>query len=262
MIENTPMFKIPAGDSRPRWVRIGILSATISNQMNGFSIIVTGTSNFGSNVPGMDIIQVSTRGGLNFQVYTLVPADRFTTTYGYRTVGSNVEIWIKDEQYSYEKTCVVTLAVDQSLNSGMQVGVLDTQYSQPTGFTRVIQINRFVSFNLDWLNKQYIEPISPFYGLINVAENDCFRIRCVSSVGEGPRVVYREFSITGFGEEKAKGKTIRILHRTSRDEDPPAVAAILRVKDKNNVVIDTYELKDKSFVDCYIDDLNKFYFMR
>lgn len=143
-VENVPMIRIPEGNERSRWILIGILTTNITNRMNGFSAIITGTSGFGSNIPGMDIIQVSTRGGLNFKVYVLIPAGMPVTTYGYRTNGAYTEIWIKEDPYSYEKNCVVTLAKDLYNGSGMQYGVLATQYVQPSGFTAVTAVNQFV----------------------------------------------------------------------------------------------------------------------
>jgi len=144
-IENVPMFRIPAGSERSRWIHIGNLTTNITNLMNGFSAIVTGTSDFGSNVPGMDIIQVSTRGGLSFKVYVLIPGGKYITTYGYRTSGVYTEIWIKEGPFSYEKTCIVTMAKDLYNGNEMQYGVLGVQYTQPSGFTEVTVRNQFVT---------------------------------------------------------------------------------------------------------------------
>jgi len=144
-IENVPMFKIPVGSDRERWVLIGKLTTNITNRMNGFSVIITGTSDFGGNVPGMDIIQVSTRGVLSFKVYVLIPGSQPVTTYGYRVYGAFTEIWIQEGPHSYEKNCIVTLAKDLYNGDNMEYGVLGQQYVKPSGFTEVTTINRVVT---------------------------------------------------------------------------------------------------------------------
>jgi len=251
-IENTPMFKIPQGDERERWVKIGRVTTNITNLINGFSVLITGTSNFDNNVPGTDIIQLSTRGGLNFQVYTLIPGGNPVTNYGYRLNGTNTEIWINDTLWSYEKTCIVLMAKDSVLGSNMQVGTLETVYTNaPAGFIPISNISRFVLFGSHWQGKETLIPP----GKIDVRVHDCFRISPGISTGVDSRAVNDQFDIVGTNEASVRGKTIRILNDAKYGNAP----ATLRVTAGNGSF--TYVLPQNRFVDCFIDSLNKFYFM-
>jgi hypothetical protein len=244
------MFAITEGDNRQRWIRIGILTTAIGNLMNGLSFIITGTSNFGDNTPGMDIVQVSTRGGIKLQAYTLVPSSTPQTTYGYRNVGGNTEIWIHEGPYNYEKNCVVTFA--RNGTGTAQFGILTTQYTQPLspGLT-LINTNRYaLQFDTSWqgTNTQHGGPVANPTDIDVSAAHNCIRI---STTVNG-----RFFRIIGNTNQAIRGKTFRIVNT-----NPGATGGVDAhvIITSGGIIITTLIIPPNCFGDVYVDGTGRVY---
>jgi hypothetical protein len=241
------MFTIPEGDNRLRWIRIGVLTTAIGSQMNGISMIITGTSNFGNNAPGMDIIQVSTRGGLNFQVYTMIPAGQPETIYGWRVSGANTEIWIQEGVYSYEKNCIVNLA--RNGNAAAQVGILTTQYSAPSGFTPITIINRYaLDFSTLWQGTASLTGGVSANTPVNIdisSANNCIRL-----ASNGSNVYYR---VVGNTEPRVRGKTFRFVNTGNAD-------ALFAVVSGGGLTSLMLVISSSRFADVYVDGTGALYY--
>ncbi len=123
-------FEIPKGDSRKRWVKIADFATNIGLSINGMQIKIYGTIRFGSNRPGFDIVEASTRGGMNI---TILGFNHTSNTenqrYGYvNNPNGRTELWIEQESYNYRTTVEVTNVID------CKIGLLAMQYERPEGF--------------------------------------------------------------------------------------------------------------------------------
>ena len=126
-------FEIPQGDSRKRWVKIAELTTDIGLSINGMQIKIYGTIKYGSNRPGFDIVEASTRGGMNI---TILGFNHTSNTenqrYGYvNNPNGKTELWIEQESYNYRSTVEITNVID------CKIGLLTMQYEKPVGYIEI-----------------------------------------------------------------------------------------------------------------------------
>lgn len=126
-------FSISANDNTVNYVKIAELTTNIGSGENGLVLYVNGIANFGDNMPGMDIVQVSTRGSVSLKVYKVIPSIREGIQYGYvnNATTRKTEIWIKRDAYNYGVNIIVAQSRDAT------VGILTTQSTEPSGITYV-----------------------------------------------------------------------------------------------------------------------------
>jgi phage-related tail fiber protein len=130
-------FSLPQNGASTSWVKIAELTTNIGSGENGLILYVNGVSDFGNNVPGVDILQVSTRGSVGLNVYRLIPSGSNDITYGYVNNGATgkTEIWLKRDAYNYGVNIIV------ANNRNATVGNLLTQGTEPSGITYVTKQN-------------------------------------------------------------------------------------------------------------------------
>ncbi len=123
-------FEIPKGDRRPRWVKIADFATDIGLSINGMQIKIYGTIRFGSNRPGFDIVEASTRGGMNITILGFNhTSNAENQRYGYvNNPNGRTELWIEQEPYNYRTTVEVTNVID------CKIGLLAMQYERPAGY--------------------------------------------------------------------------------------------------------------------------------
>lgn len=112
--EKVDEFIIPISSSQVVWYKIGELDTDIGYGHNNLILLVSGVSDYGNNKPGVDMVQVSTRGGVSVDVYSLVPPGTRGQTYCYRnnaTTGKT-EIWVRRDTYTHETHFAVLNAVN------------------------------------------------------------------------------------------------------------------------------------------------------
>lgn len=97
-------FIVPRSSSQVVWYKIGELDTDIGSGENNLILLVSGVGSLGNNKPGVDIVQVSTRGSVSVDVYSLVAPGVRRQTYCYRNKATTgkTEIWVKRDAYTYE----------------------------------------------------------------------------------------------------------------------------------------------------------------
>lgn len=96
---------------------------------SGVVLIVTGVSNYGSNTPGSDIVQFSTRGSINLSAKELTYSKARGVTYGYvnNSTTNKVELWEKVNSYTYNQTISVIGEIKGgTVGRWIYVNILDT----------------------------------------------------------------------------------------------------------------------------------------
>lgn len=126
-------FEIPQGDSRRRWVKIAEFTTNLTGGDNRIQMRIYGTIRYGSNKPGMDMIEISTRGGMNISIYAFNhTANNDNQRYGYvnRTDG-RTELWIDQGTYNY-RSKVEIINADNCV-----VKLFEIKYEQPAGLVAI-----------------------------------------------------------------------------------------------------------------------------
>lgn len=126
-------FSLPANGSSTSYVKIAELTTNIGAGENGLILYLNGVSDLGNNMPGVDVLQVSTRGSVNLKVYRLIPSGTNDVSYGYVNNGSTgkTEIWLKRDAYNYGVNIIVANARNATY------GNLLTQDTEPSGIVYV-----------------------------------------------------------------------------------------------------------------------------
>ena len=126
-------FEIPQGDNRRRWVKIAEFSTNLTGDNNRIQMRIYGTIRYGSNKPGMDMIEISTRGGMNISIYAFNhTANNENQRYGYvNKSNGRTEFWIDQGAYNY-RTKVEIINVDNC-----EVKLFEIKYEQPAGLVAV-----------------------------------------------------------------------------------------------------------------------------
>lgn len=120
-------FEIPQGDNRRRWVKIAEFSTNLTGGDNRIQIRIYGTIRYGSNKPGMDMIEISTRGGMNISIYAFNhTANNDNQRYGYvNRADGRTELWIDQGTYNY-RSKVEIITADNCV-----VKLFEIKYEQP-----------------------------------------------------------------------------------------------------------------------------------
>jgi hypothetical protein len=115
---------------------VGELTTDIRAGENNLTLLVSGVSNFASNKPGVDVVQISTRGGVSVDVYSLTTPGLRSQTYGYvnNTSTGKTEIWVKRDSYTYETHFAVLNVYD---DYGATYGNLASSSTEPSGIVYV-----------------------------------------------------------------------------------------------------------------------------
>ena len=126
-------FSLPANGSSTSYVKIAELTTNIGAGENGLILYLNGVSDLGYNMPGVDVLQVSTRDSVNLKVYRLIPSGTNDVSYGYVNNGSTgkTEIWLKRDAYNYGVNIIVANARNATY------GNLLTQDTEPSGIVYV-----------------------------------------------------------------------------------------------------------------------------
>lgn len=126
-------FEIPQGDNRKRWVKIAEFPSNIGSGVNRMQIRIYGTVRYGLNKPGMDMIEISTRGGMNISIYAFNhTANNENHKYGYvNKSNGRTELWIDQNSYNY-RSKVEIINVDNC-----DVKLFEILYERPAGFVAV-----------------------------------------------------------------------------------------------------------------------------
>ena len=126
-------FEIPQGDNRRRWVKIAEFSTNLTGGDNRIQMRIYGTIRYGSNKPGMDMIEISTRGGMNISIYAFNhTANNDNQRYGYvNRADGKTELWIDQNAYNY-RSKVEIITADNCV-----VKMFEIKYEQPAGFVVV-----------------------------------------------------------------------------------------------------------------------------
>lgn len=106
------IYTFSSGWGVVRYVKIAELTTNIGVKTNNFQAEITGNSDFGYNITGVDFVQASTRGGSKVTVNT-INSTSTSNVYGYvvnETTGKT-EIWVKLNRWNYEGRMVVTNTV-------------------------------------------------------------------------------------------------------------------------------------------------------
>ena len=126
-------FEIPQGESRRRWVKIAEFPTNVGSGVNRIQMLIYGTIRYGLNKPGMDMIEISTRGGMNISIYAFNhTANNENQRYGYvNKPNGRTEFWIDQGAYNY-RTKVEIVNVDNC-----EVKLFEIKYEQPAGLVAV-----------------------------------------------------------------------------------------------------------------------------
>ncbi|UQZ34615.1 hypothetical protein C2I18_14430 [Paenibacillus sp. PK3_47] len=145
------VYRLGSGPAEASYVKIAEMTTTINSSGNGLTLTVEGNSSFGTNRPGSDLLQMSTRasGGSALEIIPLTIAQTDSNNmanYGLvvnATTGLT-ELWMERKGYNH----ATKITVGQKWNNigVLNVGILATQSTAPTGFTKV---NRTVFLNQD-----------------------------------------------------------------------------------------------------------------
>lgn len=126
-------FEIPQGDNRRRWVKIAEFPTNITGGDNRIQMRIYGTVRYGLNKPGMDMIEISTRGGMNISIYAFnYTANNETQKYGYvNKSNGRTEFWIEQNAYNYRSKVEVVTA------DNCDIKLFEIKYERPAGFVAV-----------------------------------------------------------------------------------------------------------------------------
>lgn len=126
-------FEIPQGDNRRRWVKIAEFPTNVTGGDNRIQMRIYGTIRYGSNKPGMDMIEISTRGGMNISIYAFNHnANNDNQRYGYvNKSNGRTEFWIEQNTYNYSSK-VEIVNVDNC-----DVKLFEIKYERPAGLVVV-----------------------------------------------------------------------------------------------------------------------------
>ena len=130
---NDVKFTIPQGYNKPRFIKIGELNTSIGYGTNCMQIKIYGTVKYGSNKPGFDVIEVSSRGGINITVSSFNHTN-INDNYKYGYVNKSdgkTEIWIEQGTYTYRSTVEVKNIIN------CKVGLLEMQENRPNGLVYI-----------------------------------------------------------------------------------------------------------------------------
>lgn len=106
---------------------------SFSGQGNS-TFLITCTGDFGSNILGSYIVNISNRGGARMYVRELIPDGSNSTTFGYYISGSYIYFGLSNASYSGE--CSVT-PLNISSNSRHEAGNYKNDSTIPSGWTPV-----------------------------------------------------------------------------------------------------------------------------
>lgn len=98
------------------------------------TFLITCTGNYGSNILGSYIVNISNRGGARMYVRELIPDGSNSTTFGYYISGSYIYFGFSNSSFSGE--CSVT-PLNISSNSGHETGNYKNDSTIPSGWTPV-----------------------------------------------------------------------------------------------------------------------------
>ena len=126
-------FEIPQGDNRRRWVKIAEFPTNVGSGDNRIQMRIYGTIRYGSNKPGMDMIEISTRGGMNISIYAFNhTTNNDNQRYGYvNKSNGRTEFWIEQSTYNY-RTKVEIVNVDNG-----DVKLFEIKYEQPASLIMI-----------------------------------------------------------------------------------------------------------------------------
>lgn len=126
-------FEIPQGDNRRRWVKIAEFPTNVTGGDNRIQMRIYGTIRYGSNKPGMDMIEISTRGGMNISIYAFNHnANNDNQRYGYvNKANGRTEFWIEQNTYNYSSKVEVVTA------DNCDVKLFEIKYERPAGLVVV-----------------------------------------------------------------------------------------------------------------------------
>lgn len=126
-------FEIPQGDNRRRWVKIAEFPTNVGSGYNRIQMRIYGTVRYGLNKPGMDMIEISTRGGINISIYAFnYTANYESQKYGYiNKSNGRTEFWIEQNSYNYMSKVEVVTA------DNCDIKLFEIEYERPAGFVAV-----------------------------------------------------------------------------------------------------------------------------
>ena len=126
-------FEIPQGDNRRRWVKIAEFPTNVGSGDNRIQMRIYGTVRYGLNKPGMDMIEISTRGGINISIYAFNhTANNESQKYGYvNKSNGKTEFWIEQNAYNYRSKVEIVTA------DNCDVKLFEIKYERPAGFVAV-----------------------------------------------------------------------------------------------------------------------------
>ena len=127
-------FKFGAGGSGVVYRIFARTSLTAGNRYGNSTFIITSTGNFGSNLLGSYIVNISNRGSSRMYVRELIPDDSNSTTFGYYQSGSYLYFGLSNTAYSGE--CSVT-PLNVSYYGGHEVGNYKNDSTVPSGWRNV-----------------------------------------------------------------------------------------------------------------------------
>lgn len=126
-------FEIPQGNNRRRWIKIAEFSTNLTGGDNRIQMRIYGTIRYGSNKPGMDMIEISTRGGMNIAIYAFNhTADNDNQKYGYvAKANGRTEFWIEQNAYNYRSKVEIVNA------DNCDVKLFEIIYEKPAGLIAI-----------------------------------------------------------------------------------------------------------------------------
>lgn len=122
-------FEIPQGTNKIRFVKIAEFETYIAMGTNALQLKIYGTTKYGVNKPGFDIVEASTRGGMRISVLAFNhTSNEENQKYGYvnRTDGIT-ELWIRQNTFAYKARVEVANVIN------CKVGLLKIQDTNPVG---------------------------------------------------------------------------------------------------------------------------------
>lgn len=126
-------FTIPQGEAKKRYIKIAEFKTNIGNDLNCMQVKIYGTIKYGSNRPGFDILEASTRGGMRISVLSFnYTSETDNQRYGYvNRIDGMTELWIEQNFYAYKSKVEVTNVIN------CNVGLLKMQETIPAGFKKI-----------------------------------------------------------------------------------------------------------------------------
>lgn len=164
-------FEIPQGDNRRRWVKIAEFSTNLTGGDNRIQMRIYGTIRYGSNKPGMDMIEISTRGGMNISIYAFNhTANNDNQRYGYvNRADGRTELWIDQGTYNY-RSKVEIINADNCV-----VKLFEIKYEQPAGLVAIDK-----------------EIVATEKSILSVYNNQTGNIRIDGKNDEGKKVIFKD----------------------------------------------------------------------